>query len=217
MNLALPRSKTLLIIAMVVCTIPQSVNADFYLNGGIATMISLNGASFGTPAEYDSFVDSANAPLYFNNATETSQLLSVGTQSFTVAGQGGAFTGLALFFTSTSTQLSGTTNFDREPDLYVYANGGPFQFGAAGIDVVTLGAFSEPGGTYAAYSGATSFTIGFETVTVSGWDGTTLSLTLTAVPEPSSLALISLIFLAASFRRSKRSEAKSRASESWST
>lgn len=71
-----------------------------------------------------------------------------------------------------------------------------FAFAKTGIDLATIGQFSGSG----AYGGATGFSVGAESVSVTGWDGTTLQLTASAIPEPGSACLTLFGAMALAFR-----------------
>lgn len=133
-----------------------------------------------------------NNDLFFNGSTATPFLLPMGNSVFTVTGQIGGFDGLGLFFTPSNTLVSA---FGQVPDLHVFPTGGGFAYSSAGIQVATIGQFSGN----AAYSGATSFTIDDLTVSVTGWNGSTLSLNV--IPEPSAAILLSCGLGLCLFRR----------------
>lgn len=167
--------------------------ATIYLNGGIASLYSVDGSNSGEPGEFDSLL-TPNNDIFFNAQTATPFLLPLGNSVFTVTGQGG-FNGLGLFFTATNTLVS---TFRLAPDLHVFPSGGGFANTAAGIQVATIGQFSGN----APYSGATSFTVDGLTVSVTGWNGNNLSLNV--VPEPTAALMLSCGFVLCLGRRIRR-------------
>lgn len=160
-----------------------AVHADtLYLNGAVSYFYNpgSNGAQVGD-AEYDSF-NTPNSSLYLNGVTETPIALSSGLNTVLVTGQSG-FLGLGLYFTTTGTLLDGASHFQAAPDLAVLSGAA---VPAAGVQVATIGQYS---GT-AAYSGATSFAIGDRILSVTHWDGATLTIDnepAASVPEPGNL------------------------------
>jgi hypothetical protein len=155
-------------------------DAAVYLNGVIASSVNASGTNVGEPSEYDSFA-TPNTALLVNGVTETPQLLNPGLNNLLISTPDVSYTGLGLFFTTDNVLLS---TFGLAPDLNVYIPSG-FAIPAAGTMVATLGQFSGN----APYSGATSFGIDGQVVTVVGWNGSTLSLNLASIPEPASVVL----------------------------
>jgi hypothetical protein len=168
---------------------PREASGTIYLNGGIASVPNpATGENIAEPSEYDSFM-TPNADMAFNGQTGTPMLLTLGLNSFTVQGQDPNYQGLGLFFTADDVLLS---TFALPPDLNVYVTeGGGFAFPNSGVPVATIGQFSGN----APYSGATSFTLGTDLVTVTSWDGTNLTLLVAAatVPEASAALAVGLI------------------------
>lgn len=185
-------------IFLVICSLAlgcfastQRANAGIiYLNGAFISVVdSTTGANLNEPFEYDSF-NTVAFDLYLNGVTGTPLLLSDGLNQISVTGQHPSYTGIGLFFTVNSALLdaSSAPDFGSSPHLDVFNTAGGFATPVAGTSVGTLGAFSgnKP------YSGLTSFTLGEETVTVTGWDGSTLDLVVTSsAPEPSTIAIFS--------------------------
>lgn len=191
---------------LLLCLLSRHTLGGIYLNGGLMSRVDSSGVNVGGNAEYDTYgigpPGTANAGLRFNGLYQTTFLLTNGDNNFVVDLHAPEYSGLGLFFTPTSPILT-TTSFGITPDLFTYVTGGGFVMGAPGLQVATLGAFSgnKP------YSGATSFAIGSDSVSVSNWDGTNLTLsvnTIASVPEPSTFVSCGLMIALSMFIRSRR-------------
>ncbi|CAN5496869.1 hypothetical protein BH11PLA2_BH11PLA2_03160 [soil metagenome] len=177
--------------------------AQVYLNGGLAYQANNStGANVGGPFEFDSFVTS-NSGLYFNSVTETPLLLAPGIQTFNMgygspSGSATVADGIGLYFTTNNTLLSSA----GLPDLVAYqtGSGSAFAIPLAGTSVPSFGAFSGEG----PYSGATSFVIGGQAISITGWDNSTVTLNVVPVPEPATLMIVTLSMIAVS-RKHRRS------------
>jgi hypothetical protein len=187
-RLAAQAAKAVCLAATLLTCPLREVQGDIYLNGGVASVVNpATGENLFEPNEYDSFL-TANADMAFNGQTGTPTLLTLGLNSFTLTGQDPNYQGLGLFFTADNVLLS---TFALPPDLNVYVTGsGGFAFPTAGVPVATLGQHSGN----APYSGATTFTLGTDVVSVVDWDGSLLTLAVSAaVPEASAALAVGLI------------------------
>jgi PEP-CTERM motif len=188
------------VITVLSCFSAYQADAAIYFNGLVASSTNSVGTNIGGAAEYDTFV-SPNSKFTINGVIQTSFLLVNGVNVFAIGRPDPSFSGLGLFFTPTATQLAAPADQGRAPDLYVFKpTPSTSAIPAAGVSVATIGAFS--GDT--PYSGASSFTIGSETVSVVDWNGT--NLTLNVVPEPNSALLFLLgggMACATRFRRKR--------------
>lgn len=113
-----------------------------------------------------------------------------------------AFAGVNLFFTGDGSSYNpGTMGIASHLTAFVPTNGGAFQFPQAGALLQDYGPIG-PGFTFTPepYSGATSYTIGGETVTISALSINHTpagSLTLSvSVPEPTSIGLLAVVWIA---------------------
>ena len=127
--------------------------------------------------------------------------LGANTFAMSIPFVNGGYGGIDLMFSGDGSSYNPVSGTSRAPDLAAYVATYtstpvvPFAFPTAGTLVHDYAQYSPE----TAYSGATSFTIGNETVTVTALqfppgDGTTgsMTLTVTSVPEPSSLLLCAL-------------------------
>lgn len=175
-----------------------SASAQIHLTGVVSFGANASGGSITEPAEYDNIIGTGNLPVTINGQPRgTSFLLLDGDNEFTFTGVGGVYNALSFY-------LDADSGFDRPfgsaPDLAVFGSNTPNTPGA-GVLVQTNGQFS---GT-TPYSGATSFTIGDRTVSVTGFTFTSTAgagtFRLTVVPSPAGLAMLGLGGLVLSRRR----------------
>lgn len=108
----------------------------------------------------------------------------------------GSFAGVELFFNGTGASYNPTTNgIAGDLSAFVSTSGGAFTIPTGGTGVQDFG----PGGGLAAYSGATSFAVGSDVITLTALNITTTpsgSFTLFVTPEPGSFLLMGLGALA---------------------
>ena len=197
---------TLLVSALLPCA-----EAQIFFTGGLQYAADSSGGNAGGAWEYDTFSnpDTSNAKFTVNGSTDIAFSLSLGANAFAL-GSGGSsgsgYQGLGLFFSSTETPFSGPTG--AAPNLAVVDGitaGTTFSFVTAGALVSTYGQFSSE----ISYSGATSYQIGGYQVAVTAFDfgasGNNLTLTVTAIPEPSVTvaAMAGVTFAAVLFRRGR--------------
>lgn len=176
-----------------------SAHAQIYLSGVVSYGANASGASITEPAEFDNILGTGNFAVTINGqARGTTFLLLDGANLFTFSGVFSQYNALSLYFAPTGAPFS--RPFGSLPDLVVYGSSVP-QTPAAGTLVQTNGQFSGLG----AYSGATSFTIGDRSVSVTAFTFSPTSgsgsFELTVVPSPSALGFVGLAGLAALRRR----------------
>lgn len=174
-------------------------HAQIYLSGVVSYGANASGASITEPAEFDNILGTGNFAVTINGqARGTTFLLLDGANLFAFSGVGSQYNALSLYFAPTGAPFS--RPFGSLPDLVVYGSSAP-QTPAAGTFVQTNGQFSGLG----SYSGATSFTIGDRTVSVTAFTFSPTSglglFELTVVPSPSVLGVVGLAGLAALRRR----------------
>jgi hypothetical protein len=191
-------------LSLIVLSSTQLSAGFVYLNGIVLSGINTTtGANTSEPGEYDSFV-TPNSDAFINGTTGTPVVLNAGANSFTITGQEAGYNGLGLYFTTTSTLLQGANgsqpDFGRAPDLWVYFGTNGFAMSTAGTAVATIGQFS---GTKQ-YSGAQSFTIDSQTITVTAWNGNNLQLNVSAVPEPMSTSFVAMAGCLITYLRKRR-------------
>lgn len=191
------RSSFVPLVVVAVSGLTMSADADIYLSGVVSFGANANGASISEPAEYDNILGTGNFAVTINSqARGTTFLLNDGPNAFTFTGVGGGYNALSLYFAPTGAAFS--RPFASLPDLVTYGSTAPLT-PAVGTLVQTNGQFSGLG----AYSGATTFTIGDRTVSVTGFTFSNGSGTfeLTVVPAPSAAAMLGLSGLVATRRR----------------
>lgn len=180
-------------IALVPC-----MRGQIYFTGALMYTANASGSNSGGSGEYDTFVtpNTNNAKFTVNGSHDIAFSLSLGSNTFTVSnpGNGSSFQGLGLFFSGTAATMTGP--FASAPNLAVFdsvSSGTTFSFITAGANVATYGQNSGD----VSWSGATGYTVGGYVVTVSAYDyGATannLQLSVTAVPEPASNALVGAV------------------------
>ncbi len=184
-------------VAAAMACVAASAQGGIYLSAVVAYIADANGASVSEPAEFDNIFGSPNFAVTINGAPRgTTFLLGEGANPFTFTGSSN-FGALSLYFSDTADPFS--RPFGSAPDLVVYGSTMPLT-PAAGTLVQTNGQFSG----LTPYSGATSFTIGDLTVSVTGYTFNGQSsgtFELTVVPPPASAALLGLGALAIRRRR----------------
>ena len=180
----------------------QSASAALYLNGVVNSGVDSAGTHLFGPAEYDSF-DTENTDIYLNSLNPHVPIaLTSGNNSISVALADSNFNALGLYFTTTNVLLPNTSgNKGLMPDLMVFKNGATFVTPTAGTAVATFGQYSD----LKPYTGATYFDIDGQRVSVTLWNGSTLNLSVSAVPEPSSLVLALTAITGGLMRYRKRS------------
>jgi hypothetical protein len=175
-------------VLFVVSGLTASAHGLIHLSGVVSYGANASGASITEPAEYDNILATGNLPVTINGQVRgTTFLLNDGPNAFTFTGVGGNYNALSLYLGPTGDAFS--RPFASLPDLVTYGSSMPLT-PAAGTLVQTNGQYSGLG----AYSGATSFTIGDLTVSVTGFTFANGSGTfeLTVVPAPSAAALLGL-------------------------
>jgi hypothetical protein len=186
-------------VVLAVAGLASAASAQIYLSGVVSFGANSNGFSITEPAEFDNIVGTNNSPVTINSQPRgTTFLLSDGPNAFSFAGVFGSFNALSLYFAADGAAFS--RPFGSAPDLAVFGFNGP-QTPVVGASVQTNGQFS---GTVP-YSGATSFTLGDRSVSVTDFTfnpnfgrGT---FVLTVVPAPSAVALCGIAGLVATRRR----------------
>ncbi|MBX9736098.1 MAG: hypothetical protein K2X32_04160 [Phycisphaerales bacterium] len=180
-----------------------SASAQTWLSGVVTYSSFSDGSAASEPAEYDNIVGTNNSELIVNGAARgTTFALTPGVNNFTTRYIPG-YQSFSLYFSSTSAAFS--RPFASAPDLVVYGYTNIPLTPAAGIAVQNNGQFS---GT-SPYSGATTFTIGNQELTVTGIGinvgGTNTSnsfqITVREIPAPGALGLLGVAGLLASRRR----------------
>ncbi len=172
-----------------------TAKADLFLNGALAYIAdSSTGANVGGANEWDTFPSTPNLKFPINGiSTNISFPLVMGDNVFTYSGIN-VTPGLGLFLGTTSEPVNGP--FGRVPELVTFGTGST---PAAGTQVSTLGVFSPT----VPYSGATTFSDGFLTASVTSLtvDGVSGTFVITVVPAPASLGLLAFAGLATTRRR----------------
>lgn len=188
-------TRAVLALSVLAFATASALPAQVYLNGGLGYQASSSsGANVGGPYEYDSF-NTGNSDLFFNFVTGTPVLLTTGSQTFGVSyGAPGAgdpiVSGIGLYFTTSNTLL---TTSGLSPDLVAYRTPTGFATPSAGTSVPTLGGLSGD----SPYSGATSFTLGGQIITITDWTNTSVTINVVPVPEPACLVFgtLGVLFL----------------------
>jgi hypothetical protein len=184
-------------LLLVIAGLTASAQGQIHLSGVVSYGANASGGSVTEPAEYDNIIGTGNFAVTINGqARGTTFLLNDGPNAFTFTGVGSGYNALSLYFGPTGDAFA--RPFGSIPDLVTYGSTSPLT-PAAGTFVQTNGQFSGLG----TYSGATSFSIGDRTVSVTGFTFSNGSGTfeLTVVPAPGAAALIGLGGLLGTRRR----------------
>ncbi len=196
----MPRQTALLISITVFAGLATSTQAQIYLSGVVSYGANAGGGSVTEPAEFDNLLGTApTAEITINGQPRgTTYLLSDGPNAFTFSGVWSNFNALSLYFSPTGAAFSRPSG--SMPDLVTYGSTAPLT-PAAGTLVQNNGPFSG----LIAYSGATSFTLGDRSVSVTAFSFSPASgsgtFELTVVPAPGAAALLGLGSLLAARRR----------------
>ena len=203
---ALSASVSLLFIGGALSVSAPQAHADEFLVGALLFGANSNGDTLAADAQYDTNAvagSNSSLPITFKGTTSGRGIsfdLLPGSNalSFVTAGFGtqGSNDDLGLFFSSSNTSYNPTSSA-RTPDLLVSrANNGSTAFFFPGAGTLTNS--YVPANT-TAYSGATSFTLGADTITVTSYSvdhsgaGTftvQVGARASATPEPGSVALL---------------------------
>lgn len=186
-------------VALALAAGSSAASAQIYLSGVVAFGANSTGSSITEPAEFDNIVGTNNLPVTINSQPRgTTFLLSDGPNAFTFSSVFSNYNALSLYFSGSAAAFS--RPFGSAPDLAVFGSNTP-QTPAIGAAVQTNGQFSNT----VPYSGASSFTLGDRSVSVTGFTfdpnfgrGT---FELTVVPAPSAVALCGIAGLVATRRR----------------
>ncbi len=192
--------------ALSLCVFAPAVHAQQYLVGANLFSANANGSTASGQYQYDTDnLATSSSPLNINNAPKSIAFALVnGSNSFTfnqglgnsLSSVGGTVGDLGLFFSASNTPYNPSPGTARTPDLLIAR----LSSGAASFFTPTAGTainnYAYPGSSLA--NGASSFTLGTSTITVSAYSVTdapngtfTLLVTPAAVtPEPGSVALL---------------------------
>jgi hypothetical protein len=180
-------------LLVLVALFTSGASAQIFFTGALQYYATGSGGSQDGNGEYDTFVPhTGNALFTVDGSTGFAYALSAGTNTFTLSGTapGTSFQGLGLFFSDTATTFTALPG--AIPHLVVVdgvAPGTTFSFATGGSTVATFGQVSGTG----SYSGVSSYEVGGYSVTVATFDfggSSTLQLSVSAIPEPSTGALL---------------------------
>jgi hypothetical protein len=153
---------------------------------------SSNSNDFSFADELTLGASSQAKPISFTLATGANTFTFSPTSGVDGTGPGdtGTYTGFVFFFNDTGTSFNPTTS-GNSPDLAAYVQSGTSAFAIPAAN--TLVEDYVPNGGGVAYSGATSFSLDGQTVTLTALtsDSTPAgTFTLTVTPEPASLSIL---------------------------